>query len=109
MNKRENGTELEQGRCFESSIVHHENPAFSAQNALEERTSAGPEGWLYFVQAAQGGPVKIGFSQDPEVRFRTLQVGSAVELRLLAMGDYPEHRYHKAMVQARAALALVKP
>jgi hypothetical protein len=41
-------------------------------------------GHVYFIQGVDGGPIKIGFSEDVGVRLADLQVGHAVELRVLA-------------------------
>lgn len=38
---------------------------------------------VYFIQGVDGGPIKIGRSQDPKRRLRALQPGSPAELRLL--------------------------
>lgn len=38
--------------------------------------------FVYFVQAGDHGPVKIGKAKDPEKRIATLQTGSHVELKL---------------------------
>ncbi|NTX08288.1 GIY-YIG nuclease family protein [Myxococcus sp. CA040A] len=37
--------------------------------------------FVYFVQAGDGGPIKIGFSRNPRVRMQELQTGNAVELK----------------------------
>lgn len=42
-------------------------------------------GSIYFVQAVDGGPIKIGFSRNPEHRLRGLQTGSPKELRIIAL------------------------
>jgi hypothetical protein len=43
------------------------------------------DGTIYFVQAVDGGPIKIGFtSGDPNVRFAGLQASSPVRLKMLA-------------------------
>ena len=38
---------------------------------------------VYFIQAGDGGPIKIGFAIDPKRRLRSLQDGAADGLRLL--------------------------
>jgi hypothetical protein len=43
---------------------------------------------LYFIQAGEGGPIKIGYSADPQERLAMLQVGNHEELRLLAAINY---------------------
>ena len=40
-------------------------------------------GCVYFIQAGEDGPIKIGFSKDVESRLTDLQVASPEELRLL--------------------------
>lgn len=34
------------------------------------------DGFVYFIQAEHGGPVKIGWARDPAKRLRELQTGS---------------------------------
>ncbi len=38
---------------------------------------------IYFIQAGENGPIKIGSSDDPEKRMADLQVANAAELKLL--------------------------
>lgn len=40
-------------------------------------------GWVYFVAPVDGGLVKIGFSVNPDMRLRELQVGSPVQLDMI--------------------------
>lgn len=69
-------------------VGNRPTPASHNGNPDSETVSrASHEGWIYFVQSVDGGPVKIGFSRDPWARFRTLQVGFPVELRLLAIQE----------------------
>lgn|GEM_PF-1614371 len=42
------------------------------------------QGFVYFVSAGEGGPIKIGWSQDVASRIEQLQVGNAYKLILLA-------------------------
>lgn len=39
---------------------------------------------VYFIQRGKNGPVKIGYSKDPEKRLTILQTASSARLRLLA-------------------------
>jgi hypothetical protein len=41
--------------------------------------------YLYFIQAGDDGPIKIGAADDPEFRRKTLAAGSPYDLRLLAV------------------------
>lgn len=41
-------------------------------------------GFIYFIQGIDGGPVKIGWTQDLDKRKRQLQVGSPVRLSIVA-------------------------
>jgi hypothetical protein len=43
------------------------------------------EGFTYFVQSDEGGPVKIGFSVKPIERLKGLQTGSPVKLKILGL------------------------
>jgi len=42
-------------------------------------------GFVYFIQASQGGPVKIGTSRSPERRLARLQESSGFDLALLTV------------------------
>lgn len=50
-------------------------------NAAAERKKQGF--WVYFIQAGDDGPIKIGKAKDVAVRLRALQTGSVVSLSLL--------------------------
>ena len=39
---------------------------------------------IYFIQAGEHGPVKIGVAQNPSARLAALQTGSPTPLRLMA-------------------------
>ncbi len=41
--------------------------------------------YVYFIQVGTGGPIKIGFSQDPTQRLASIQHHHPTELRLLAI------------------------
>lgn len=53
-----------------------------------------PTTTLYFVQAGNGGPIKIGVATDLSKRLAALQTGSPAELRLLGTmtGDMADER-----------------
>jgi hypothetical protein len=59
---------------------------------------------VYFLQAGEGGPVKIGFTKSLEARIRELQTGCPYELRVLATiagKSRLERRYHYHLWQHR--------
>jgi hypothetical protein len=41
--------------------------------------------WIYFIGNRTDGTVKIGISNNPEKRFKTLQTGNADDLTILAL------------------------
>lgn len=43
---------------------------------------------LYFIQAGERGPIKIGHSAKPRMRMAELQVGNHCKLRMLAEIDF---------------------
>jgi Meiotically up-regulated gene 113 len=62
------------------------------------RALARGEQLVYFVQAVEGGPIKIGVARDPLTRLADLQVGSPYKLRLYGLrrgGVAEERRLHK--------------
>lgn len=61
-------------------------------------------GWTYFVQAIDGGPIKIGSTgHDPLKRLAVFQVGSPVVLHLLHLfrGTHHEADWHTTYADAR--------
>ncbi|MES3013901.1 MAG: GIY-YIG nuclease family protein [Pseudomonadota bacterium] len=54
-------------------------------------------GFVYFLQAGDGGPIKIGFASDPMQRARSLQTGNHEQVYLLATAPgslQDEHGLH---------------
>lgn len=43
--------------------------------------------WVYFIQAGPEGPIKIGISEDPHQRLKTMQPSNPEPLALI--GAYP--------------------
>ena len=56
---------------------------------------------IYFIQAGEGGPVKIGHGEDPEARRKALQTGNPAELRII--GTHPGGAREEEMVHAALA------
>lgn len=59
---------------------------------------------IYFIQAGDGGPVKIGYATDVAARVRELQCGNHVRLRLLRSiegGRAAEAWFHRAYAAQR--------
>lgn len=59
---------------------------------------------VYLVQAGANGPIKIGFSEDPQRRLTELQRNQAPPLRLLATlpgGREEEARLHRRFAEHR--------
>jgi hypothetical protein len=44
-----------------------------------------PKSFVYFVQAGEDGPIKIGRAETPTIRVSKLQISSPVELRIVAV------------------------
>ena len=63
------------------------------------------EGWVYFIQAAHGGPIKIGStsSEYPAARLNALQTGNPHKLVLIAKvrGYWNERDYHDRFASGR--------
>lgn len=65
---------------------------------------ASKEGWVYFLQSIDGGPVKIGSSTNLLYRLSRIQECSPTRLRLLAVqsgGMYAEFLYHVELARWR--------
>lgn len=59
---------------------------------------------IYFIQAVNGGHIKIGYATDVKKRLETLQVGNPFELRVIGTieGDMKtKFRIHKRFEQYR--------
>lgn len=60
---------------------------------------------VYFIQAKSGGLIKIGISDKPETRLRSLQSGSPVPLRIVAIipggGRMTEASLHERFAASR--------
>ena len=87
------GEQIQQDQALEPT-----NCAESRQEAPRVQHSIG---WVYFIQARTGGPVKIGFAVDLSRRLSELQVGSPVLLRLL--GSFAGTRADEAALHEKLA------
>jgi hypothetical protein len=59
---------------------------------------------IYFIQAGEGGPIKIGFSVDPVARLSKMQSDNAAPCRLLGVmpgGEPEEGALHSKLAQHR--------
>lgn len=77
---------------------------FLIDRAQENQLNAGT-GYIYFIQGEAGGPIKIGFSLEPEARKKELQVTSPtllVIVGLLTDGSLrKEHELHQRFSATR--------
>lgn len=48
-----------------------------------------PSRYVYFIQAGEDGPIKIGSAKKPGERLATMQTGNHVELRLIGFAPVP--------------------
>lgn len=58
-------------------------------------------GYVYFIQAVGGGPIKIGWSEKPERRLQQLQSAHHEELRILS--HFPASRGTESALHAELA------
>jgi len=60
--------------------------------------------WTYFIQATEGGPIKIGFTtRDPSHRLKDLMVGSPVPLQIVGLlPGNAEKKLHKQFSNCRS-------
>lgn len=62
-----------------------------------------PDGWVYWI-GGNTGPIKIGWSKDPEKRLKQFQPGSPIELKVIhrVAGTYnDERRLHNELSNER--------
>lgn len=67
------------------------------KQAFNKKAQSG-KGYVYFIQGLSGGAIKIGFSNDPQSRLKTLQTGYPDILRVLCLvpgNEKTEIFYHK--------------
>lgn len=68
--------------------------------------------FVYFIQAGDDGPIKIGVAHDPEWRLQDLQIGSHQKLRLIGTveGDKQlERAFHERLAHLRIRGEWFKP
>lgn len=70
-----------------SVAVYHAALPKETQDSVKKELEQLPlplemEGYVYFIQSIDGGPIKIGYSRNPQARAKGLQ--GAMELRVLA-------------------------
>lgn len=87
-------------RGNESAQDQHTREGVEPLPALLKR-----KGWVYFIQARTGGPVKIGFSYSPSHRLADLQIGCPVRLQIIAKipgTDEVERELHRELAKDRS-------
>lgn len=106
-------TKTEGSKCWHcgasigsNGVQASEEPVFEVmpkglQREIEHHGVLGTEGRIYFIQAGLGGPIKIGYSLDPDHRLLQLQTGNSHQLRILLVieGD----KDHEAILHQRFA------
>jgi len=68
--------------------------------------------YIYFIQAGNGGPIKIGTAYDVQQRRDTLQTGNPNELRILCAfpgSEAGERKFHKHFEEERLSGEWFKP
>jgi hypothetical protein len=76
----------------------------SAENLPAMLAQARACSWVYFIQAGDDGPIKIGVSRKPKRRIESLRTASPVELRLIAVivgGEKEEQALHRRFSEDR--------
>ena len=63
------------------TTIHRPGDGTVVRRCRDHRRVA--RGFVYLIQAVDGGPIKIGFAADPAARLRELQVGHPERLRVL--------------------------
>lgn len=74
-------------------------------NLRDEQRGGARGGYVYFLQAEQGGLIKIGKADNPASRVATIRRMSPVPLRILAItpGGYElEQKLHRRFAESRA-------
>lgn len=89
--------------CLSSQAHDHAQRVRDQADTSACRTPSG-EGYVYFMQATHGGPVKIGWAVDPAARLAELQTGhpDTLVIRRLVKGDRKlEAQLHRHYASAR--------
>lgn len=61
---------------------------------------------IYFIQAGDNGPIKIGYAANLVKRMGQLQIGNSMQLTLL--GNYPGGHAEESRLQRRFATSLIR-
>lgn len=76
-----------------------------AHGVVDGEAPAGPwASFVYFVQAGEDGPIKIGRTSDVRTRLERMQTGSHAPLRLLCVvpgAGRMEAAFHRALEASR--------
>ncbi len=84
--------------------IHELNEAQATEDYRGTWVDVSDDSYVYFVQAASGGPIKIGISNDPLGRLAQLQTGHPGALVILAVvpgGRQLELDLHKKFAKHR--------
>ena len=70
-------------RKFETEMAQRLRRELAADSKVASIKEKDAKGFIYFIQAVNGGPVKIGFSICPEKRISELQTANPYKLELI--------------------------
>lgn len=94
-----------EGRGREAQRDDYHQQLLAADAQIREEAANRRNGALvYFIQAGDGGPIKIGLAADVQSRLRSLQTSHHAKLALLATaagGSKVERAYHKQFADHR--------
>lgn len=85
-------------QCFEGHGLIKDDPIRYVADYVPPSAC---DGFVYFVQSGEGGPIKIGWSQDVERRILQLQTANAHRLHLI--GRVPGRMEDEAAMHAKFA------
>jgi hypothetical protein len=91
-------------RKFEAEMAEKTRREMAANRKVDNTKEKDAKGFIYFIQAINGGPVKIGFSICPEKRMSELQTANPYKLDLIGSikgNVFAEKKLHRHLIHAR--------
>jgi len=91
-------------RKFEAEMADRIRRDLVANRKVDNNKEKDAKGFIYFIQAVNGGPVKIGFSICPEKRILELQTANPYKLDLIGTirgNIFAEKKLQKHLVHAK--------
>ncbi len=88
-------------KTWDAPRVSHDSLDWFAKRYNLRLSWRHPDSVTYFIQAVDGGPIKIGTARDVSARLAELQVANPNELVILGTTPLPEASVHRRFAHLR--------